>query len=162
MSGAFGVRVYGRDPCRAVFSFVTPQIGRRSARAWLDIRRMAGACPTAGTGQRATSPEMDIEVNGYSRGGWRLRIFSAHATRALRRASLDVRSGRSLRSPLFIEETARALRRISAWRKASLLHIYLSEAAGLSGTGGRHVPVPMTVLIGIELIINSTEEDGIC
>ena len=34
--------------------------------AWLDIICMAGACPKAGTGQRATSPGMEIEVNGYS------------------------------------------------------------------------------------------------
>ena len=61
-----------------------------------------------------------------------------------------------------IEETAGLFREIYAWKKASLLQSYLSETAGLSGTGGRNVPVPMTVLIGIELITNSTEEDGIC
>lgn len=61
-----------------------------------------------------------------------------------------------------IEETARLFREISAWKKAPLLHMYLSETAGLSETGGRNVPVSMTVLIGIELITNSTEEDGTC
>jgi hypothetical protein len=61
-----------------------------------------------------------------------------------------------------IEETARLFQEISAWKKAPLLHMYLSETAGLSGAGVRDVPVPMTVLIGIELITNSTEEDGTC
>ena len=67
-----------------------------------------------------------------------------------------------MRAPLFIEETARALRGISAWRKASLLHLYVRETAGLSGIGWRNGSVPMTVLIGIERITNSTEEDATC
>lgn len=61
-----------------------------------------------------------------------------------------------------IEEAPRLFRGVSAWKKASLLQLYVSETAGLSGTDWRHVSVPMTVLVGIELITNSTEEDGIC
>lgn len=60
------------------------------------------------------------------------------------------------------EETARLFRGFSVWKKASLLQLYVSETAGLSGTGWRHVFVPMTVLVGIELITNSTEEVGTC
>ena len=61
-----------------------------------------------------------------------------------------------------IEETTRLFRGLSDWKKASLLQLYVSETAGLSGMGWRNVPVPLMVLIGIELITNATEEDGIC
>ena len=118
--------------------------------------RMAGhalhgqACPKSGTGQGATSPGMGIEVNGYSGRGIEADDL------------LCLCSGRSMRAPLFIEETARLFRGISVWKKASLLQLYVSETAGLSGTGWCNGSVPMTVLIGIERITNSTEEDATC
>lgn len=67
-----------------------------------------------------------------------------------------------IKEGFIIEETVRLFQGIAAWKKALLLHLYVSETASLSGTGWRHVPVPMTGLIGIELITNSMEEDDIC